>query len=229
MSSPRRPTRANSSSGAVRRDDRGLAECDFRVVHAPAVIPFEPRDPHLLAARRRVRDVIASFTAAPGELLHGVIAGDGVEGTDLDKALLQRRRSRRRDGSKRSDPRATAHRLGGRHDVAPRCSPSSSAGSQAAGDITAATGDRPAVVKRALAGTRQIHHVRPADPRRAFRTPPRLRRAVRRGANDVRVMVLVSGGWRGLSLSRLRRSSARDDWQRGAVGGRQPLAVRARP
>jgi hypothetical protein len=66
-----------------------LPESDgFRIVLSPAVIPFEPRDPAILAARKQLREMLATMAAEPAQLLHGVIDAGLAETTDLDNALL---------------------------------------------------------------------------------------------------------------------------------------------
>jgi hypothetical protein len=60
----------------------------FRRVEAPAIIPFEPKGAALITARAMLRAAMGTLSAASGELLHGVIEGEALAGTDLDNALL---------------------------------------------------------------------------------------------------------------------------------------------
>lgn len=60
----------------------------FITIEAPAVIPFKPNNPTLIAARDALRAVLGGLTASPGELLHGMIEGPAAAGADLDNALL---------------------------------------------------------------------------------------------------------------------------------------------
>lgn len=85
------PVRHSAAAGPVvpavtaapERDEDG-----FAVVRTDRLVPFEPKTDALLEARNRIRSLLAGFAAQPGQLLHGVIAGAGTLGTDLDNALL---------------------------------------------------------------------------------------------------------------------------------------------
>jgi hypothetical protein len=61
---------------------------DYRTVETAGLIPFAPRDPVLLQTRAVLRATLASLSAQPGEVLHGIVEGPGVAKTDLDNALL---------------------------------------------------------------------------------------------------------------------------------------------
>jgi hypothetical protein len=57
-------------------------------MHTSGLIPFEPRDAMHVAARAGLRSMLGGLRAHPGELLHGLLEGSAVTGTDLDNALL---------------------------------------------------------------------------------------------------------------------------------------------
>jgi hypothetical protein len=60
----------------------------YRTIETTGLIPFEPREPAVLAARAALRSMLSVMSAQPGELLEGVVEGPAVAGTDLDNALL---------------------------------------------------------------------------------------------------------------------------------------------
>lgn len=60
----------------------------YRTIETAGLIPFEPEDATLLEARATLRSMLAGLNAQPGELLHGIVDGPAVTGTDLDNALL---------------------------------------------------------------------------------------------------------------------------------------------
>jgi hypothetical protein len=60
----------------------------YRTIETAGLIPFEPKDATLLEARATIRSMLAGLNAQPGELLHGIVEGPAVAGTDLDNALL---------------------------------------------------------------------------------------------------------------------------------------------
>lgn len=60
----------------------------YWTVETPRLIPFEPRDGTLVEGRAAMRRMLGKLVAKPGELLHGVVEGPTVTGTDLDNALL---------------------------------------------------------------------------------------------------------------------------------------------
>jgi len=79
----RTPPRVSARVAPVILDADG-----FRTVETAGLISFEPTSPAMLHARAGLRSLLAGLSAQPGELLHGVVEGPAVAGTDLDNALL---------------------------------------------------------------------------------------------------------------------------------------------
>ncbi|MBJ7469834.1 MAG: hypothetical protein JHD16_00960 [Solirubrobacteraceae bacterium] len=60
----------------------------FKWTASDRLIPFEPTSADALDARGHLRALMETLQASPGQVLHGVVSGPGVAGTDLDNALL---------------------------------------------------------------------------------------------------------------------------------------------
>jgi hypothetical protein len=60
----------------------------YRTLETAGLISFEPRDATLLDSRAALRAMLGGLSARPGEVLHGIVEGPAVAGTDLDNALL---------------------------------------------------------------------------------------------------------------------------------------------
>lgn len=83
------PAAVRMPSATAVADSPHLVELKgFSSIETATLIAFEPTDPRLLRARSQLRSMLDSLTAQPGELLHGIIEGPAVAGTDLDNALL---------------------------------------------------------------------------------------------------------------------------------------------
>jgi hypothetical protein len=74
---------AASVAASVLMDAEG-----FWTIETTGLIPFEVSDETLFEARTALRSVLGTLSAHPGEMLHGVVEGPTVTGTDLDNALL---------------------------------------------------------------------------------------------------------------------------------------------
>jgi hypothetical protein len=87
-STTRAPVRGRSIAASLATPRVIVDPHGYRTIETPSLIPFEPRDTAALEARAALRSMLGGLTAQPGELLHGIVEGPSVTGTDLDNALL---------------------------------------------------------------------------------------------------------------------------------------------
>jgi hypothetical protein len=81
-----RTTRAQRAPAVARTAPAAPVVVDvegYQTIQTPGLIPFEPRDASLVEARAALRSMLSGLSARPSELLHGLVEGPAVAGTDL--------------------------------------------------------------------------------------------------------------------------------------------------